>query len=301
MSTLGEVLVTGRGIERPFRCEAGEHTGETASVNVLKGVWLCYSCHASGVVDSHRVPTPDELASMLEPEQACREYPQSWLALYGVGGYWLDRFPDWVCWHQGLGEDPWTGEGTYPVHTPGGRLAGIGRRNLGNDGPKYRYPKHWSASRSMFGSRGAYRPVDVMLIVEGAADACAGWEVGCPTWATFGSGLHAPQVELVHRMRPRLVLLGQDADRAGERGADETRAALADLCEVRRVAWDAEAGDPAAMDPGDRLDSLIEAVGGSSYGQTKAIRDTWRVNKAAVQSAYVEETHDRSTQDPGPG
>lgn len=288
-TTLGDALTSGRGIERPFQCTEHDDKNASASVNIIKMVWYCYGCHSTGVVDSQRVPTPDELASMLKPEEAARQYPQSWLALYGAGGYWLDRFPAWLCWQQGFGEDPWTGEGTYPVHTPGGRLAGVGRRNLGGEGPKYRYPKSWSASRSMFGTRGAYRHTEVLLIGEGAADAAAGWEVGCTSLAAYGSGLHAPQVELVLRMTPRLVLLGQDVDEAGERGARETVRWLEDWCELVRVEWDPVAGDPAAMEPGARLDSLLDAVGKSNYGQVKATSDAWRASKRAVQSAYEQE------------
>lgn len=288
-TTLGDALASGQGIERPFQCPEHNDRNASASVNVLKMVWYCYGCHAKGVVDSARVPTPDELASMLAPETAAREYPQSWLTLFGQGGYWLDRFPDWLCWYIGFGEDPWTGEGTYPVHTPAGRVAGVGRRNLADTGPKYLYPKHWSASRSLFGTRGAYQPENVLLITEGAADAAAGWEVGCASLAAYGSSVHAPQVELITRMNPRLILLGQDNDEAGHRGAELTTAWLSDHAELVRVEWDADAGDPAAMEPGHRLDCLLEAVGRSGYGQVKAIRDNWRATKHAVHRAYVQE------------
>lgn len=288
--TLGDALLSGQGVERPFMCEVGSHSHETASVNVLKGLWVCYSCHASGVVDSNRVPTPDELLSFLQPEVAVREYAQSWLATFGAGGYWADRFPLWLCWYLGLGEDPWTGEGTYPVHTPGGRLAGVGRRQLSGVGPKYRYPYGWAASRSLFGTRGRFGlHHDVLLVGEGAADACAGWEVGCPSVAAYGSALNAPQVDLIKRATPRLVLLGQDADEAGELGAELSLTQLADHCEVVRVQWDPDAGDPAAMPAEDRIDCLLAAVDKSNYGQTQATSDTWRATARAVQSAYTEE------------
>ena len=36
--------------------------------------------------------------------------------------------------------------------------------------------------------------------------------VGC-----YGAGLHAPQVDLINRLRPQLVVLAFDNDDAGER------------------------------------------------------------------------------------
>lgn len=291
-TTLADALASGRGIERPFQCTEHDDSNASASVNIAKKVWYCYACNAKGVVDSNRVPTIDELLSMLEPEKACREYPTSWLDTFGSGGYWAERFPEWLCWWQGFGEDPWTGEGIYPVHTPGGRLAGVARRRLGEGpGPKYRYPWGWSASQVLFGSRGLHAPRErqqVVLLVEGAADAAAGWEVGCPSWALYGSAIHEPQTAVVARMRPRLILLGHDADDAGEKGAEITRKALVEYGEIVRVQWDPELSDPAAMEPGARLDSLLEAVACSAYGQSQATRDTWRAIKHTVQSAYTE-------------
>lgn len=261
----------------------GEHSHPTASVNVVKGVWFCYSCQGRGAVDSNRAPTVDELAAMLEPEVAARIYPTSWLTTFGVGGYWAERFPLWLCWQQGLGEDPWTGEGTYPVHTAAGTLAGVSRRAL-TDGPwpKYKYPRTWSASRALFGSRGAYLHHDVLMLVEGAADAAAGWEVGCPTYATYGSGVHAPQVELVARMTPRLILLGQDNDEAGDKGADQAAEALAHIAPLVRVDWQTYK-DPAEVPAHERTGLLARHV-------TREDLHRWQRSVMTLMTLYDEET-----------
>lgn len=284
--TLEDALDSGRGTERPFTCPVGEHSHPTASVNVVKGVWFCYSCQAKGAVDSTRVPTNAELEAMLDPEAAARRYPSSWLTTFGVGGYWEARFPAWLCWWQGFGEDPWTGEGTYPVHTEAGTLAGVGRRAL-TEGPwpKYKYPRGWSASRALFGSRGGYRHHDVLMLVEGAADAAAGWEVGCPTFATFGSGVHAPQVDLIARMTPRLILLGQDNDAAGHAGAQQAFQALGHLCEVARVDWGADK-DPAEPPPEHRLE-LIQAM--VPVGLFPDV-DRWSTTVMTVMAMHKKET-----------
>lgn len=248
----------------------------------------CYSCGAKGAVDDKRVPTVAELEAMLEPEVACREYPASWLITFGVGGYWADRFQMWLCWLYSLGEDPWTGEGTYPVHTPGGRLAGVCRRAL-SEGPwpKYRYPANWSASRVLFGAASRTDWTPVMVLTEGAADALAVNEVGARGFATYGSHLHQTQVEHVVRMRPSLVLLGQDNDKAGDSGAELAAELLSPHCEVARVNWGAK--DPADASPLQRKEALIEAVGASSYRHIDAEIDSWSIRVTQAVEAYEKE------------
>ena len=283
-------MALGRGIERPFNCHVHGDKNASASVNVVKMVWYCYSCHAKGVVDSQRVPTPDELLAMLEPEEACREYPESWLGVFGVGGYWADRFPLWLCWLLGLGEDPWTGEGTYPVHTPRGRLAGVARRAaMPGPWPKYKYPWAWSASRTMFGTGGRWNQTEVLVLVEGAADAAAVIETGIQGEATYGSGVHAPQVELIVAQQPRLILLGFDEDDAGERATDQAYNVLGHLAEVGFITWEG-AKDPADLEPGARLDAVLKAVRASSYGdQVAQVEEHARRLSAAAAKRYVEE------------
>jgi DNA primase len=287
--TLEQALASGRGVERPFTCFEAEHSRPTASVNVAKGVWYCYSCGSKGAVDSNRVPSISELEAMLEPEVACREYPSAWMTTFGVGGYWADRFPMWLCWLFGLGEDPWSGEGTYPVHTPAGRLAGVCRRAL-SEGPwpKYRYPAHWSASRVLFGAASKADWYPVVVLTEGAADALAVREVGAPGFATYGSHLHHPQVEQVLRLRPSLVLLGQDDDKAGNNGAELAAELLAPHCQVQRVEWGGK--DPADLDPWARVAALTTAVTAASYVHTDAEIDSWSIYVNQAVEAYERET-----------
>lgn len=291
MTTLEEAIANGRGTERPFRCHEHDDNSASASVNVVKNVWYCYACHAKGVVDGSRVPTLSELEAMLEPEVAGRTYPSSWLDTFSYGGYWLDRFPDWLCWFAGLGEDPWNGDATFPVHTPRGRLAGVGRRlAVPGQGPRYKYPPSWSASRTLFGSRGQWVRPDsgVLMLVEGAADTCAGYEVGMPTWGCYGAGLHAPQVELIARLRPKLVLTGFDMDDAGARATDMTERALRGICEVAPIQWPVK--DPADTPVESRLQPILDAVAGSLYGdlEGEVIAHTRHVI-TTLKNAYVEE------------
>lgn len=291
--TLEEALVLGRGVERPFRCIDPKHedSNASASVNTVKMVWHCYACGASGKVDGNRAPTAEELLSMLEPEQAARELPASTAELYGWGGYWLDRFPDWLCWVHGLGEDPWTAEPVFPVHTPRGRLAGWGRRQLMPDvQPRYKFPWHWSASRTLYGSRGNWKLRDVVVLVEGAADTAAMHEVGVFAHGTYSAGLHAPQRELVLAMKPQLVLIGYDADEAGDKAAAQAHESLHADVEVGFLDWALlNVKDPAEAKPDDRLALMLDAVGQTSYGDTDAVQTDAAQRVATARRLFVEE------------
>lgn len=265
--TLEEALTSGRGTERPFRCHVHEDTMASASVNVLKGVWFCHACHASGGVDKKRVPKVEELQAMLEPEVACRVYPDAWLELFTQPGpkYWDDRFEPWVTHMLGMGEDPFTGDATFPVHTPAGQLAGVGRRHITEDKKsRYLYPRRWSASVTLGGTSGHFPSLPVVCAVEGMADAASVWETGCPAVCVYGSGFHQPQVELMVRYKPKLILLGFDMDEAGERAVSNAFSQLHRIAPLKRVYWPKK--DPADTPRRSRREALLKAVGAAQYG-----------------------------------
>jgi hypothetical protein len=244
----------------------------SASVNVLLGLWFCHACQASGTVDGKSTPSHGAIASMIKPEETARVYPDAYLELFAQPGYWLSRFPDWLCHAMGLGEDPFTGDATFPVHTSGGLLSGVGRRKA-NGQPKYLYPHTWSAASSLFGMWGTTVAHDVIVLVEGAADATAMWQVGMPALAVYGSGLHLPQMELLARYCPKLVLLGFDMDSAGRcprspehpsgGGVQRAQAMIGQRFPVAVVNW--EKNDPADCDEYQRLIAVMRAVSASGY------------------------------------
>lgn len=219
MTSLQEAVSGGQGIERPFRCHEHDDNQASASVNVAKGVWYCYACGAKGTIDGKKAPKVADLQAMLEGEAACRIYPEAYLELFANSlGNFGDRFEDPTRWALGLGCDPLTGDATFPVRSEHGRLAGVGRRkaNPADDEPRYVYPPRWAASRSLFISR---HPDDrVLLTVEGAADSGAVFASGFSALAAYGSGLHLPQLELIKRLKPALLVFAFDGDDAGEKG-----------------------------------------------------------------------------------
>ena len=288
MTTLEEAMTSGQGIERPFRCEVHDDSQASASVNVLKGVWFCHACHASGKVGDKKAPKPEELLAMLEPEKAARVYPEAWLELFTIApdddeAYWRQRFTPWVIWSMGLGQDPFSGSATFPVYTPGGKLAGVGKRFVDEEGNKrYMYPRGWSAAMQVGGTRGRTTATPVVCITEGYADATSVWEVGCAAVAQWGSQLHKPQIEMIARMAPKLILLGQDMDEAGERGVSMAFKQLHRIAPLKRVYWPRK--DPAASSAGHRLEALEKAVSAADYGVE--VLPQWNRVTAGFRSAY---------------
>lgn len=290
--TLEDVLLKGEGVERPFRCHEHDDHNSSASVNVVKGVWCCYACGAAGTVDGKKIPSADDLAIMMQPDETCRVYPEAYLEMFALKrGNFATRFPDWLCWHAKLGCDPITGDATFPVRTPMTKLAGVGRRRLDpGEGPRYIYPPRWSAARSLFYTGKAQR---VVVLVEGAADSSSVAETGAFAAGLFGSGLHKPQIDLVMRAAPRLVLLATDADEAGRLGAERAADALQGLTQCEFVDWSlAGAKDPAELSVEVRRELLVKTVVDASYGSGHDIEADWVTRAKSLQDdfeRYVEE------------
>lgn len=270
MTSLLDALNHGQGIERPFRCEKHDDHFSSATVNVLKKIWHCFACQASGRVDpkSKKAPALADLAAMLNPEEYVRVYPQSYLDLFDFdAGNFAMRFPPWVRWINRLGCDPLSGDSTFPVHTPGRQLAGVGRRVTSPEPgkPRFLYPPRWSASRSLFIS-GPAQPV--VVLTEGASDAAACSETGLFAAAVYGSGVHSPQYELIAQLAPKLVLLGFDSDDAGQRAVAACHDQLAARSEVAVVDWHSIGVKDAAAAPVDeRAQLLARTVAGTYYGR----------------------------------
>lgn len=290
--TLEDALSSGQGVERPFRCHVHEDNNASASVNVLKGVWYCHGCGARGVADSKRAPKVEELQMMLEPEKVARHYPETWLDLHLKWEdeiYWDSRFPRWLSWNLQMGQDPFTGNPCYAVHTAGAVLAGVGMRNNslepGEKGPRYLYPPHWSSAMSVFGRISTMAGYPILCVVEGAADSAAVWELGVPALAIYGSGIHLPQIELIARHNPRLILLGFDMDDAGESGVERAFHQLGRMAELQRVRWSAK--DPGELDPKARMADITRAVRRSSYvGSASTTLHSWAQRVEDMKARY---------------
>lgn len=256
MTSLSEALESGQGVERPFNCASPDHEDRnaSASVNVVLGVWYCYSCGASGTVDGH-VPTVAEALSVLKGETKPRTYAESWLDIFDIFGanrYWRSRYGD-VADAFRCGTHPGTGNPTYPLRDATGRVLGVVQRQSSGE-PKYLYPSGVRVS-GLF--HGRLSPRTTVILCEGASDVMAihasaehhkmglpwGWSIlGC-----YGSGIHAPQIALLKDANPRAIVLAFDADDAGRKATQRAFDQLSPIWTVKVHDW----GSSGFKDPGD--------------------------------------------------
>lgn len=224
MTTLDEALIGSGAIERPFHCPVHADKHASASVNVISGLWICYTCGAKGKAGNGYTVNPDQLLSYLKGVQKHHEqhyFPESWLNLYTAGDpheYWQGRFSRQACEHFSLGYDEETESATYPLRDAGGYLLGVVRRPLSPDwdGGKYIYPKYVDVTRYLF-NYNQFEARKVALLVEGAADAIAAWEAGYEAYAIYGSRMTEDQAQLLRRVGVQQVWTAFDNDEAGEK------------------------------------------------------------------------------------
>jgi DNA primase len=239
--TLSEALRWGHGVERSFLCPEHGDSRPSASVNIIKGKWYCYTCHAHGdLTGEARLAEPDYQQMKLWLDNKFAEhtiYPESYLSRYDAGPvhpYWLERVGEAAARKYRLGFDAEADAVTYPLRDPTGGVLGVVRRSLGGEGPKYRYPAGVDVGRLLFN----YTPMrrEAVLLVEGALDAIACWNVGVDAFAIYGSRLSVDQVMLIDRIDPEYVYTCYDMDEAGWRAHLDTEHAFKHRL-VTRLSW----------------------------------------------------------------
>lgn len=232
-------VVRWMGDEASVSCPHPDHhdTNPSASINISKRLWVCYSCGKGGTLENllgERIADPEidevlesltRMLTTLGEEQPV--YPESWLDqfdLAGVHPYWRRRgLSEATCRLFRLGYDPESGRATYPLRAPSGAVWGVVGRATGAQLPKYKYPSHAPVSTTLYGYHLVREGVADVVLVEGALDAMAMWDVGIPAVAQLGASLSREQVNLLQRLGLRTLTLAYDMDRAGEKA---TRAAL---------------------------------------------------------------------------
>lgn len=272
--TLAEALSHGQGDERPIRCPSHDDTNASASVNVVKGVWCCYACGASGRVDGYSKP-PDyaEIVAAMSGRRPVT-LPESWLDVFDGARrcpsvYWGRRYGG-VAARFRCGTHPVTGNPTYPVRSPVGGVLGVVQRTDGT--PKYLYPPGVSVSTTLFNYPPLSRRIDVVVLVEGASDVMA-LHRAPPRWAVlgcYGSGLHHRQTELVKALGAKTIICAFDSDDAGRRATASAEQIFNDHPDVVSVDWSSLTAGKAS-DPGEAYEA-----GADPYRLLYGIRSTWR-------------------------
>jgi hypothetical protein len=239
--TLAEAVRWGRGVERSFLCPVHGDTRPSASLNIVKGQWYCYTCGAKGKLGGEALlAEPDYAVMKLWLDRKLGEgttYPESWLSRWDSGPvhpYWIERVGEPAARAFRLGFDSEVDAVTYPLRDPTGQVLGVVRRALGGDGPKYRYPTGVDVGRLLFNYTPTHR--QTVVLTEGALDAIALWRSGVEAFAIYGSRLSEHQVRLIDRIDPEYIYTCYDADDAGWEAYRMTERAFKHRL-VSRLTW----------------------------------------------------------------
>jgi DNA primase len=131
------------------------------------------------------------------------------------------------------------------------------------------YPAGVRTSATFYG---AYKPSQVVVLVEGAGDVMALEQAGIPDhWTVlgcFGSGLHSPQVQLLADLSPKLVITAFDDDEAGWGASERAVFQLNDIAPVLSHQWSTVGGnDPGDVEVGKRITSIQNLIANSPYNK----------------------------------
>ena len=251
--TLAEALRYGRGVERSFLCPEHGDSRPSASVNIIKGKWYCYTCHAHGTLSGEALlaePDYQQMKLWLDNKLAEGQiYPESWLSRYDAGPvhpYWLERVGEAAARAFRLGFGP----GGRCRHLPAARPtpAGYWASYVGLWGMKDRSTSTRmgvDVGRLLFHYTPDHR--EAVVLVEGALDAIALWNVGVDAFAIYGSRLSVDQVRLIDRIDPERIYTAYDMDDAGWEAYRMTEQAFKHRL-VTRLTW------PQGLGQGHRRD-----------------------------------------------
>jgi 5S rRNA maturation endonuclease (ribonuclease M5) len=293
--TLQEAVIYGKGVERSFLCPVHGDSRPSASLNIVKKLWVCYTCGAKGSLhgeDALIEPDYEVMKTWFDQKlEEHREYPDSWLARWDAGpvhDYWQERVGERAARHFRLGFDADAESGTYPLRNSSGTVLGVVRRSLGGDGPKYRYPRGIDVGRLLFNyTPDARRAV---VLVEGALDAIALWNVGVEAFAIYGARLGPAQITLIEKCDPEYVVTAYDNDEAGRKAAWVTEQCFPHR-KVERMAWNSAWGkDVDELGP-ERLKKVCDGLASPVYAELGSQTcDTPRNTKRPHRSSLTTST-----------
>jgi DNA primase len=270
-------VVREMGDELIVACPHPDHDDHnpSAAINVRKRLWVCYACGRGGslealmggrVADEQVEDMLADLQRSLTPEPSRTTYPERWLDQFDAGPvhpYWLGRgLSEAVCRRFRLGYDVGRRMVTYPLRTPSGAVLGVVHRAVNpRQFPRYQYPPQAPISETLFGYYLVREGVRDVVLVEGALDAIAMWDVGVPAVAQMGARLSRTQVELLRGLGLSTLTIAYDQDRAGEEAFRRAMTnPLLNFSLLRVMSWSPQAGkDPLDLGLEQRLAAYEKA------------------------------------------
>lgn len=245
-----------RGDELSARCPLHRDNNPSFSLNINKGVWICFS-HCGGGdfvelvqrvlassiqeardwIDSNGTPIAFEqanraLLAMLErPQPEEKEIENlDWLGQFHHFGntvipmWFLNRGFTWdTVNHWNIRYNPITDAVIIPVYW-GGKLLGTVTRNTFKSLPKYQNSPNLPRSQIFFGEISTR--LNEIIICEGVLDALWFWQNGFHAVSLLGSFLSQRQTEILKEHGMVHIVLALDNDEAGRKGTDQAKELL---------------------------------------------------------------------------
>jgi len=234
------------GYEWQAICPFHEDTSPSLSVNIRKGLFICYACGEAGDMEklaNHlNLDSPINEPSLEEVSETLRALSKSLAQTerpavginipiryfnHSALNYWWGtrNLTKATVTKFRLGYDEVSDEAIIPLADTYGRVLGLIRRRMGDATPRYMYPHGIKIKQCLFGADIAlerYRktpPIGTnhppLVIVEGSVDAMAAHDIDYASVAILGSRISKEQVELIKRISPPRIIIATDRDRAG--------------------------------------------------------------------------------------
>ena len=251
------------GDEARFRCPYHDDDEGKLYVNVMTGLWICFSGHCGKKGKLGYANEDDEIDGLRsrvrrmneEEEAPVERLPEGWLRQFQRGHtYWhtIRKFSSKTIERFDLGYDPASNRLTIPVRDTQGELLGAIYRSLDGSKPKYLHPKGFRTGHHLFGSHlvGDRRKV---ALVEGPLDAIACWDARVPALACYGARLTEGQHWLLNYLGVEVLVPMFDHDKAGARATEALNDEVDDLV-IFPASWPANstAKDPGELRPDQR-------------------------------------------------
>jgi DNA primase len=287
------------GYEWQALCPFHQDSQPSFSINIRKGLFICYACGVKGnmktLADFFKVKLTGyepEIQSVIEKlsgitkelKQTERpavgiKIPERFISsIYGKE-YWMQKrnLSDSAIDAYRLGYDDISDEAIIPLADLQGRVLGLIRRRMGNEMPRYMYPRGMKISHSLFGADVAKKEYELfaskkstypavmleappLVIVEGSVDAVAVYETGALGVAILGSRISEHQVQVIKKIAPPHIIVATDRDRAGREAEIQVVSMLKNErmgIPITCAQWDAKDGkDIAELELGKRIQSF---------------------------------------------
>jgi len=231
------------GISVPFidefviHCPFHDDHSASCSINVAKGVWVCFAGCGQGSLKSFVWKLSGrpwaEISEELETQTweldvsfsnttRPEEMPPTPVEQPGP----LTEIPDnhWI-YKRGFTKETLMKWGCkcnkyfdllIPIETRESEILGwIARRQQAT--PKYLFSRGLAKSKSLFGIN-HLSSVETLFVVEGALDAMWLDQHNYPSVAVLGASVSKAQIDLISTLHPTEVVLSLDSDEAGQRG-----------------------------------------------------------------------------------